>query len=506
MILDLDGEASLDPGSVGSKAAWLARARQAGLPVLPGFVVEYGASLHHMRVGAEALVGRGSGGARLAVSGEPLGQADDLIGAGMRLGSPLVARSSTTLEARAEWSGAFTSYLEITPPELPKAVVGCWASAFSVDALARQTAAGIAPGSFGMAVLVQPELRPAAGGTATIGADGSVAVHGIAGSPAPLLTGWSPAMSSEDLVELIGTESLDTLSRVLLEARDLLGATHCEWALDGEMWILQLGTVDDGRQREEQVDVGDDIDPVWLDVVRALARAPGPLGEELILPWALGGLPGGAAGPDHRRRPVVEDVERRSHELTAQVWGEETAAAAKMAGECLRQLQGPDPSSALSAIKQLQPADPDRASRLLADVDALRSDRSVDRVGTGKWEPLIAAVVLVAGEHHQGTPASPGLGAGIAAHVSPGQDTVPFVPRNVVVTGHPLPFAAALLWDAAGLVTRSGSPAAHLFRSAGALGVPAVCGVDIGDEREQLVAVEGGMGVVATVPLYGPNG
>lgn len=518
MILDLDNEASLDPGRVGSKAAWLARARTVGLPVLPGFVVEYGASLHHIWVGAEALAGRGSGGARLAVGGEPLGLDDDLIAAGTRLGSPLVARSSTTLEGRAEWSGAFTSYLELTPPDLPKAVVGCWASAFSVDALGRQAAAGIEPGSFGMAVLVQPELRPEAGGTATITDDGSVVVRGVAGSPAPLLTGWSAGLEARlepvangrrwrdgGLVELIGMENLDELSRLMSEANEILGATQGEWALDGGMWILQLGIVDKRRQDDEPVDVGEDVDPVWLEVVRGLARAPGPLGEELVLPWALAGLPGDAAEAIGPGRPTLEDCGRLSRELTAHVWGEEAAVAVKMAGECLQQLHGPDPTQALARIKSLEPADPARAIRLLADVDALESHRSANRVGRGKWEPLIAAVVLVAGERHQGTPASPGIGAGISAQVSPGEDAPRFAARNVVVIGHPLPFAAPLLWDAAGLVTRSGSPAAHLFRSAGALGVPAVCGVAIGDERDQLVAVEGGMGVVATIPLHGPD-
>ena len=518
MILDLDSEASLDPGRVGSKAAWLARARHAGLPVLPGSVVESSASLHHMRLGAETLAGRGSGGARLAVSGDPVDFDDELIAAGQRIGSPLVARSSSTLERGAEWSGAFTSYLELSPMDLPKAVVGCWASAFSVDALERQAAAGIEPGSFGMAVLVQPEVRPKAGGTATIAIDGSISVHAVAGSPAPLLTGWSigfearlepgggsKGWSGEELVELVGAEHLDALAKALIEARDALGVTHCEWALDGEVWILQLGFIAEGRD-EEPVDVGEDVDPLWLEVVRALARASGPLGEELVLPWAVAGLPRDVAESVRQRRPTLEECQRLSRELTSQVWGEEPATAVKMAGECLRQLQGSDPSSALSSIKNLEPADPAQAIRLLADVDALESHRSANRVGRGKWEPLIAAIVLVAGEHHPGSPAAPGIGAGIKARVSNREDAAGFAARNVLVTGHPVPFVAPLLWDAAGLVTSSGSPAAHLFRSAGALGVPAVCGVDIDDQRDQLVVVEGGIGVVATIPLLGPDG
>ncbi|HEX6146388.1 MAG TPA: hypothetical protein VF083_06370, partial [Acidimicrobiia bacterium] len=62
MIIDLDTEAGLDPGQVGAKAAWLAMARRAGSPVLPGMVVAASASRHHMKVGAATLAERGSGG------------------------------------------------------------------------------------------------------------------------------------------------------------------------------------------------------------------------------------------------------------------------------------------------------------------------------------------------------------------------------------------------------------------------------------------------------------
>jgi phosphoenolpyruvate-protein kinase (PTS system EI component) len=59
-----------------------------------------------------------------------------------------------------------------------------------------------------------------------------------------------------------------------------------------------------------------------------------------------------------------------------------------------------------------------------------------------------------------------------------------------------------LLWDAAGLVTESGSPAAHLFESARALRVPAVCGVSL-PLGDRIVAVDGHAGVVATLRLEG---
>jgi hypothetical protein len=38
-----------------------------------------------------------------------------------------------------------------------------------------------------------------------------------------------------------------------------------------------------------------------------------------------------------------------------------------------------------------------------------------------------------------------------------------------------------MLWDAAGVVTTAGSPAAHLFESARALGIPAVASIRLED-------------------------
>jgi hypothetical protein len=53
-------------------------------------------------------------------------------------------------------------------------------------------------------------------------------------------------------------------------------------------------------------------------------------------------------------------------------------------------------------------------------------------------------------------------------------------------------------------VTTTGSPAAHLFESARALGVPAVCGVEL-PPGELMMAVDGSSGIVATIPLNGDD-
>jgi phosphoenolpyruvate-protein kinase (PTS system EI component) len=59
-----------------------------------------------------------------------------------------------------------------------------------------------------------------------------------------------------------------------------------------------------------------------------------------------------------------------------------------------------------------------------------------------------------------------------------------------------------LLWDAAGLVTATGSPSAHLYESARALGIPAVSGVEV-PVGDRIVAIDGNTGLVASLALNG---
>jgi hypothetical protein len=89
-------------------------------------------------------------------------------------------------------------------------------------------------------------------------------------------------------------------------------------------------------------------------------------------------------------------------------------------------------------------------------------------------------------------------------------DAERFVPREVMAAVYPLNNLAPLLWDAAAVVTIGGSPGAHVFEVATALGVPAVCGVDLADglgltvpelhvRHDLIVAVDGGSGVLAVM-------
>jgi len=512
LILDLDNEASLDPGRVGAKAAWLAMARRAGLPVLPGLVVDSTASIHHMALGANALVSRGSGGARLSVTGEPVEFAEDLVEQGARLGDHLVARSSTALEASGEWSGAFTSYLDLTPPDLPKAVTGCWASAFSVSALERQASASIEPGSIPMAVLIQRALDPAAGGTARLAKDGTVIVHGVKGSPAPLLQGWSGGHEARlsqakwlgvELVELVGLPALNEIAEQLRNANEMLAVNQCEWALDGSIWLLQVDARTTPGAPIFSSENLDTFDPRLIRIARIITRAPGRLGQELVLPWALAGLPTSPPQSERGQGDTPELARELSEQLLADVWGMPAHEALDAARRCISDLLGQDPGTALDQIDRLTPPDPTLALRLLALVEGMQAgeDRP-PRLGVGRWEPFLASVTLASGNHHRGIPAAAGVGAGLRHRVDHPLHIRSHPPRRVITSGQPVPNLAPLLWDAAGLVTATGSPAAHLFESARALGVPAVSGVVL-DEGDQIVAVDGHLGIVATLTLNG---
>jgi len=542
VIIDLDEDRSLDPGRVGAKAAWLARGRRVCLPILPGIVVEGRASREHMRLGAENLAQRGSGGARLAITGEPLSFGAELKTRASPLGPMLVARSSTSLEASGEWSGAFTSYLDLGLDDLTRGVVGCWASVFAVATLERLERASIEPGSVAMSVIVQPALQPSAGGTARIEADGAISIIGTKGSPAPLLQGWVTGHQArwkdgwveDELIELLGAETLTAIARSMRSAGELLGVTQSEWAaVDGEVWLLQLGAPPPGEPAFAGVMEGELDDPHLIRLARTVVQAPGQLGEAWILPWGLGGLPDPVPTDFGSPTEASREATELCAQLAGEVWGLPPESAIEAARKCIRALRGPDPASAIAQVRRLRPPDAMAGGRLLSLVSMVRTTMvelgaaadaesawylakgDVDsvlggstrvmaaRVGIGQWEPFVAAVVLVNGRHHRGTPASSGVGAGLRCPIDDSSLTESFRVRQVASAVQPVPGLAPLLWDAAGLVTASGSPAAHLFDSARALGVPAVCGVDLPGDRLEIVAVDGYAGVVSSLPLRG---
>ncbi len=501
----------------------------------------------HLAAGAEALAIRGSGGARLSLSALPPPGLDQLVPRGAELSSSLVARSSSPLEGSAEWAGAFASYVGLAPEELPKAVVGCWASVFTVDALARHEATGHRPGATGMAVLVQPMIEPSVSGTAESGNDDSVEVHVTEGSPAPLLQGWvkgDTARFAPDqgwdgaaAIALVGEATLEEIRSLLQTAEKSFGRCRFEWGLSEALWVLQLSATPSPRPlplRSRSLTAKD-----LLPVVRALMTAPGRLGRELVLPWAVAGLPGsfgpsavlpGSFGPsDVPDGDLLERAVTLSRELTAQVWARPSGDALTAAASVLSRLRGLDPSDALRTVESLQTPDLEQAGELmgiiselgtrLASAGALRDAALVwhltvaelgtalerprrlspGRIGAQPWEPLVAAVVFDHGNVVQGTAAAVGLGAGVRYRVATSGDGPP--PRSVITATGALPSLSQLLWDAAALVTDAGSPAAHVFEAARSLGVPAVCGVGPGADEDVIVAVDGYSGLVGTLPL-----
>ena len=276
-------------GPVGDKAARLASALGAGLAVLPGWVVPVAEGRPALGAGAAAVRQGRPAAARRAVLGHPLDEdlAAELREAVARLGGRVIARSSSPLEADPRWSGAFSTVAEVGPDDVVAAVRSCWASAFAVDPLARLGACGLPPEALELGVLLQPEIRPVAGGVARVtpAADAAVAevtVEGVLGHPGALLSGWAegasamvrlpaaphdaaapfpgqltrtsqPTRSSQPgrsgradqcgdgrLAALIGTATVAAVADLAGRAWRQLGDDVIEWAADDRgIWLLQ---------------------------------------------------------------------------------------------------------------------------------------------------------------------------------------------------------------------------------------------------------------------------
>ena len=272
-----------------------------------------------------------------------------------------------------------------------------------------------------------------------------------------------------------------------------------------------------------------------VDLGRLARRYPGPLGEALVLAWAAADpalvfapSPSAAARGSEDIDDPVKALELAADEaaaLTAETWGLPETTATARAASVLRQARSSHPETALRCLAELNRPDPRRAARVLyllsvaqravegshlpgsrwywhQEVEELgsmlrgetlpdRGRRSVKRVGIDRWEPFQAALVESFGTEHIGVPASPGTGCGRLCFIAGPEQVAGFRPRDVVVTPHPVPNLAPLLWDAAGLVTLAGSPAAHLFETARSLNVPSVASVDLTSSVGEIAAATG---------------
>lgn len=218
----------------GSKAANLARAALAGLPVLPGFVVPYDDWSGHGDL--EGLEGLRRAWQELSVGGT----------------RPLVVRSSSPQEDTQESSlaGQFASVLDVQGwHEFRAAVRTVLDSAHRPDGT-------VAP----MAVLVQPMLAARVGGV-MFGADpvegrtDRMLVSAVRGGPDSLVSGEQPGTNywlsrwgrllrtePDDPEELLGADGLRRLARLARQASGVFGGPQdIEFGFDasGQLWLFQ---------------------------------------------------------------------------------------------------------------------------------------------------------------------------------------------------------------------------------------------------------------------------
>jgi len=553
--IDLRDSRARDPAVAGAKAAGLAAAAAAGLPTLPGVVVPVGESAAVVDAAATALIGSPVSRARLAAM--TVRPDDELVA---ELGDrsrgypqPLIVRSSSPLEADGTWSGAFSSFHGVGPDELGTAVRGCWGSAFQVGVLERAQHAGVEPSRLGLAVLVQPEITPDVGGTARCRSDGSVQVTATSGPLEPLMAGHVEGESS--IVDADGSSDATGIAADVVVAvaalsrrvERILGHQLIEWAaVDGQVHLLQSirstdlvvrETCDCGRDDDHECKslvadsgVAGDVD---LRIAALTQRFPGRLGTELILPWAVAV---DALEPPTETPTTTDPVSLLAatrvlaSELTSWVWRRPPRGAAAEAERILRQLRGDRPETAIATIRELPSPNPQAAGRIVANLERLRQladargivgadafwrlhpdaldhalrDGDVpapSRLGVDVWEPFAYRAVMASGAVTRGTPAASGIGVGRPYVFDPSGRTPLPTGRTVLVAKQPLPALGPLLWNAAALVTRAGSTAAHLIEFAHSIGVPTVVGCDLPplDEHDgaPLIAVDGNRGRVA---------
>jgi hypothetical protein len=508
-LIALDDVRARDPRVAGAKAAGLAGARTAGLPVLPGWVVPADVAAASIRAGADALARRSHAAAILATSGAALDDAttQDLTEAVVALGGRVIVRSSTPVDADPRWAGGFATYEDVGPDEAPGAVRGCWASAFTRDVLGRCHAMGVEPGGLGIAVLIQPWIRFDARGTAAVGEDGEVRVETLTGTRADG-----------------GTPAVEELAR---SARRATGCGAIEWGIaDGSLALLQVRRRSTGRDvagRSPRAPARS-FPPIAERLAEVAAAFPGPLGDAWVLPWALAVDPSPPPTLDVADTVhAVREARALAAELTARAWGDPAEAAV-----AIRAVLGPSPDGALGRLAALRPVDGAGASRLLglvaglerllrrrgaigrsASVWRLTPDElaraaggdappSRRRLGPGRWEPFVHAVVHGNGRALTGEAASPGLGAGRVRILRGPDARWRPDPRAILVAPDALAQVAPFLWGAAGLVTSAGASGAHLFEVARSLGVPAATGVAVPDDADgRLASVDGDVGAVS---------
>jgi phosphohistidine swiveling domain-containing protein len=227
-VLDLTDTEAADAAVAGAKAANLAKAAHAGLPVLPGLVLSTEGPIDP--AGLRAAWHRISDGGRAA----------------------LVVRSSSTVEdaGASSMAGQFRSVLGVRDAEAFQAAV-----AQVLESAKRLAEPGAPPAP--MAVLVQPELAPVCAGVMfgvdpVTGDRRRMMVEAVRGSPHALVSGTVTAARylltrTGRIVERADTSVLDwrrrhRLARLGRRAERVFGGPQdIEWAFgeDNRLWLLQ---------------------------------------------------------------------------------------------------------------------------------------------------------------------------------------------------------------------------------------------------------------------------
>ncbi|HEX8804509.1 MAG TPA: PEP/pyruvate-binding domain-containing protein, partial [Acidimicrobiales bacterium] len=263
-VLTFDEPLSRSPAVAGSKAATLARARDAGLPVLDGFVVSVAAAAALARPGRlpDDLAPRVRAAWRALVPD----------------GGPVIVRSSSPHEDTADSSmaGMFRSVLDVRGwDEMVSAIGQVVASA----------------GGGPMAVLVQPLVEPAWGGV-LFGADpvtgrsDRLLVSAVPGGPDRLVSGAvdGSQMALSPRGRLLDGDDLPPALRARSTRRALVGLAGAAAELLGGPQDIEWAMHDDGRlvllQARPITTLGLEVRP------RGPVLGPGPVAETFPAPLA----------------------------------------------------------------------------------------------------------------------------------------------------------------------------------------------------------------------------
>ncbi len=478
----------------GAKAARLAAARAAGFPVLPAWVLPAAESRPAIRAGAAAVCGGRPAAARRAALGCPpdAALAGELRAAVHSLGGQVIVRSSSPLESDPRWAGAFSSVAEVGPGDVLTAVRSCWAAAFAVDPLARLDACGLPLDALELALLIQPELNPDAGGTARV-----IPVTGPArpGGPAkttspggPVGTHFGPAdvLVGKAGGHLGAFNPLGERAAGHPTPRDVImdGAAGRPGPIDvivdgvaGHPGGLLAGWAEGSSARVRLADPGA---PDW-PVPAADGPLTGLLGADLVTAvarlaagvyWTLGDI----------------SIEWASDDGT--VWLLQTAPAGPAP------VLPPEPAAAPAGHATTTGG---QAAALAGPPGLVYAAREL--------MPLLAAAVQAAGHRVAAQPAAAGQAAGRLVPCRPHQRPAAGCRDAILLIDQPVPALAPLLFAARGVIARGGTAGAHLAEVARSLAVPMVTGC-----RAELVtgpspagdgwlaAIDGSTGAVSLLP------